>query len=75
MTAQISKEIEKRIVWLNEEIDRCLSCDLPIAHLERELALITALESSRKRRETLQRETARLSAQLKNVCTVPEGAD
>ena len=30
-------ELVERINWLEAEIDKCLSCDLPIAHLEQEL--------------------------------------
>ena len=59
MTAHLSQDIEHRIAWLREEIDRCLLCDLPFGHLERELVLIIALENSRKRRMALNPDTER----------------
>ena len=33
-------EIIERINWLEAEIDRCLSCDLPIVQLEKELCTL-----------------------------------
>ena len=30
-------DLLERINWLETEIDKCLSCDLPIVHLEQEL--------------------------------------
>ena len=60
MTPQMSQDIERRITWLHEEIDRCLSIDLPVDHLERELALINALNNSRERREALKKDPPRV---------------
>jgi hypothetical protein len=34
-------EILGRIHWLEAEIDTCLSCDLPIEHLEQELSTLS----------------------------------
>jgi len=31
------KEIYNYIDWLESEIDRCLACDLPFVHIEKEL--------------------------------------
>ena len=31
------KEIYKYIDWLESEIDKCLACDLPSVHIEKEL--------------------------------------
>ena len=33
-------ELVERINWLEAEIDKCLSCDLPIVHLEQELCTL-----------------------------------
>jgi len=35
-----NNELEKRINWLEAEIDKCLSYDLPIVHLEQELSTL-----------------------------------
>ena len=35
-------ELVKRIILLEAEIDMCLSCDLPIEHLEQELCTLKA---------------------------------
>jgi len=33
-------DLLERINWLETEIDKCLSCDLPIVHLEQELCTL-----------------------------------
>ena len=33
-------DLLERIDWLEAEIDKCLSCDLPIGHLEQELSTL-----------------------------------
>ena len=40
-------ELLKRISWLEAEIDTCLSCDLPIVHLEKELCTLRTKKESR----------------------------
>ena len=34
-------ELLERINWLETEIDMCLSCDLPIVHLDQELCTLS----------------------------------
>lgn len=47
------KEVYKYIDWLESELDRCLECDLPSVHIEKELSYYNKLLHNRPQPEKI----------------------